>query len=262
LIFLLSEQFKGRMTIFQPYFCRMKDFNTGKIRIIGFDADDTLWVNEPFYRETERKFCELLSKFTSPDEINKQLFSIEVKNLDLYGYGSKAFILSLIETGIVVSEGKITADIIESILAMGKAQISEKNPLLPGVPDVLRILSEHYRLIVVTKGDLLDQERKLRNSGIGRYFHHIEIMSDKTSENYRKLLTHLDVQPPEFLMVGNSLKSDVLPVVNLGAYAIHVPFHITWQHEELEPHEMPDSHFITVDELSEVLPVLGINMNP
>jgi putative hydrolase of the HAD superfamily len=237
----------------------MNEFNTGKIRVIGFDADDTLWVNEPFYRETEEKFCELLSSFMPPDEINKQLFKVEINNLELYGYGSKAFILSLIETAVAVSVGKVTADIVAKILEMGKAQINLRNPLLPGVQRVLQVLSAHYRLIVATKGDLLDQERKLRNSGIGGYFHHIEIMSDKTEENYRRLLSHLDVQPHEFLMIGNSMKSDILPVIQLGGYAIHVPFHVTWQHEELEPHEMPDSHFISVNELSEILPVFGID---
>ncbi len=236
----------------------MESFYTGKIRVIGFDADDTLWVNEPFYRETESKFCQLLSHYKSADEINRQLFRVEISNLDLYGYGSKAFILSLIETAISVSGGKVTASEIEAIIQMGKAQISEKNPLLPGIPEVLRQLSENYRLIVATKGDLLDQERKLRNSGIAGYFHHIEIMSDKTEENYQRLLARLDVRPEEFLMVGNSLKSDVLPVVKLGGYAIHIPFHVTWQHEELELHEMPESRFISVRELSGILPLLGL----
>jgi putative hydrolase of the HAD superfamily len=233
------------------------NFGIHKIKIIGFDADDTLWVNEPFYRNTENKFCDLLKSYCCAEEINRQLYKVEINNLDLYGYGSKAFILSLIETAIIVSEGRVTACEIEKVLALGKDQISEKNPLLVGVPEVLSILSGHYRLIVATKGDLLDQERKLKNSGIGGYFHHIEIMSDKTMENYQKLLNHLDVQPNEFLMVGNSLKSDILPVINLGGYAIHVPFHVTWQHEELLPHEIPDARFITVENLKEILPVLG-----
>jgi putative hydrolase of the HAD superfamily len=233
-------------------------FDVEKIRIIGFDADDTLWVNEPFYRNTERKFCELLKSYKNDDEINRELYKVEVKNLDLYGYGNKAFILSLIETAVIVSEGKVTASEIERILVLGKEQINEKNPLLEGVPEVLRILSAHFRLIVATKGDLLDQERKLRNSGIGGYFHHIEIMSDKTGENYQKLLNHLDIRPDEFLMVGNSLKSDIVPVIKLGGYGIHVPFHITWLHEELLPDEMPDNHFFTVGYLPEILPILGI----
>jgi putative hydrolase of the HAD superfamily len=236
----------------------MQDFNPGLIKVIGFDADDTLWVNEPFYRETERKFCELLSHYASSDEINRQLYEVETGNLELYGYGSKAFVLSLIETAIKVSRGMVTSCEIGCIVELGKAQINEKNPLLNGVHDVLQILSGHYRLIVATKGDLLDQERKLKNYGIAGYFHHIEIMSDKKEENYIRLLNHLDIQPEAFVMVGNSVRSDVLPVVRLGGYAIHVPYHVTWQHEELLPHEIPDSHFITVDHLTEVPGVLGI----
>jgi putative hydrolase of the HAD superfamily len=237
----------------------MKDFNPGLIKIVGFDADDTLWVNEPFYRETERRFCELLGNYRSSDEINRQLYEVETGNLELYGYGSKAFILSLIETAIIVSGGMVTAPEIACILELGKAQISEKNPLLNGVHEILQILSGHYRLIVATKGDLLDQERKLKNSGIAAYFHHIEIMSDKKEENYLRLLNHLDIQPEEFVMVGNSVRSDILPVVRLGGYAIHVPYHVTWQHEALLPHEMPDNHFITVSHLTEVPGVFGIS---
>ena len=238
----------------------MKDFNPDKIRVIGFDADDTLWVNEPFYRETERKFCEILSEYSSVEEINKSLFMTETGNLDLYGYGSKAFILSLIETAIAVSHGNIGAGEIQKVLELGKDQIAEKNPLLTGVHEVLRILSKHYRLIVATKGDLLDQERKLKNSGIAGYFHHVEIMSDKKEENYLKLLKHLDVRANQFLMVGNSLKSDVMPVVHLGGYAIHVPYEITWQHEEPDPLEIPEGYFHTVETLPDILPILGYNV--
>jgi len=228
-----------------------------KIKVIGFDADDTLWVNEPFYRETENEFCVLLSGYQSAEEINSALFRVEINNLELYGYGSKAFILSLIETAVLVSGGRVTADEISKIISLGKAQINQRNPLLEGVPEVLETLSSRFRLIVATKGDLLDQERKLKNSGIGGYFHHIEIMSDKTEDNYRKLLNHLDIQPDQFLMVGNSLKSDVLPVIRLGAYAIHIPFHITWQHEEVMDYEMPDAHFLSLESLKEILPVFG-----
>jgi putative hydrolase of the HAD superfamily len=231
-------------------------FDFEKIKIIGFDADDTLWVNEPFYRNTESKFCELLQSYCSADEINRQLYKVEVNNLDLYGYGSKAFVLSLIETAILVSGGKVSAGEISRILELGKEQINEKNPLLDGIPDVLRMLSVHFRLIVATKGDLLDQERKLKNSGIAGYFHHIEIMSDKTSENYQKLLNHLDIKPDEFIMVGNSLKSDIVPVIDLGGYAIHVPFHVTWQHEEIMPGEIPETHFCTVENMSDIIPIL------
>lgn len=234
----------------------MRNFKPANIKVIGFDADDTLWVNEPFYRETEAKFCELLSQYGSADEINRMLYRVETGNLELYGYGNKAFVLSLIETAVQVSQGEVTAAEISRILALGKEQISIRNPLLPGVPEVLEAISGHYRLIVATKGDLLDQERKLRNSGIAAYFHHVEIMSDKKEENYRRLLDHLDVPPGGFLMVGNSLRSDVLPVLSLGGYAVHVPYQITWQHEEVHPGEIPEGHYFTVDHLSKILPLL------
>ncbi len=228
-----------------------------KIKVIGFDADDTLWVNEPFYRETEKQFCTLLKAYLNEEEINRHLFQVEIGNLELYGYGSKAFMLSLIETAILVSGGKVTAGEIRKILELGKAQISQHNPLLPGVPEVLATLASRYRLIVATKGDLLDQERKLKNSGISNFFHHIEIMSDKTEDHYRKLMNHLDIKPDQFLMVGNSLKSDILPVIRLGGYGIHIPFHVTWQHEEVLEHEMPDAHYMTLNTLTEILPLLG-----
>lgn len=247
------------MTIFRPNLCVMTDFEPAKIKVIGFDADDTLWVNEPFYRETEARFCELLSGYGGAAEINQVLYRVETGNLDLYGYGSKAFVLSLIETAVEVSQGAVTAAEIAQIIALGKQQIATRNPLLPGVTEVLEELSRHYRLIVATKGDLLDQERKLRHSGISGFFHHVEIMSDKTEEHYRRMLTHLDVLPGEFLMVGNSLRSDVMPVLALGGYAIHVPYLITWQHEEVHPEERPNGHFFTVEKLEGILPVLGLS---
>jgi putative hydrolase of the HAD superfamily len=156
----------------------------------------------------------------------------------------------------LVSEGRLTAAETSMILELGKKQISMKNPLLPGVHDVLRTLSQNYRMIVATKGDLLDQERKLKESGISGYFHHVEIMSDKKEENYQRLFAHLDIRPDEFLMIGNSLKSDILPVVRLGGTAIHIPYHITWQHEEIIPDGIPDDLYMTVGQISEVVPIL------
>ncbi len=236
----------------------MKILNTKHIRVIGFDADDTLWINEPYYRETEEKFCNLLKEFGSAEEINRLLYSVEMKNMDLYGYGTKAFMLSLIEAAVIISGGKVNSKDILRIIQMGKEQIAVKNTLLPDVPDVLEALSGHYRLIVATKGDLLDQERKLKNSGIAGFFHHIEIMTGKTEEHYMKLLNHLDIPAEEFLMIGNSLKSDIIPVIQLGGYAIHVPFQITWQHEEMKDHELSGYEYFSVSTLKEILPLLGL----
>ena len=248
---------KNCKALYENHFL-MKNFNPDRIRVVGFDADDTLWVNEPYYRETEEKFCGLMKQFGGPDEIQRLLFEVEMNNMELYGYGTKAFMLSLIETAVRVSDGKVCVTDIQRIIDMGKEQIAMKNALLPNVRDVLEALSGHYRLIVATKGDLLDQERKLKNSGIAGYFHHIEIMTDKTEDHYRNLLNHLDIPAEEFLMVGNSLKSDVLPVICLGGHAIHVPFHVTWKHELLQDHELSGYHYYSVKTIKDLMPLLGL----
>ena len=204
------------------------------IKVIAFDADDTLWVNEPYFQEIERKFCELLEDLMPRHTTARELLTTEIKNLPLYGYGIKGFILSMIETALVSSGKTISIDVIEKILEYGKQLLNRSIELLDGVEEVLLALKDKYRLVVATKGDLLDQERKLKNSGIEHHFHHIEIMSDKGENDYRKLIKHLDIKPEEFLMIGNSIKSDVLPVINMNGYAIHVPFHTTWAHEQVD----------------------------
>lgn len=225
------------------------------IKIIGFDADDTLWINEPFYRETEKQFCAILEPYVPLSVSDKELFITEMQNLPLYGYGAKAFILSMIETALRITGNKIKAFEINKIIEIGKAQLNLPIVLLDGVELVLQKLQPNYKLILATKGDLLDQERKLNNSGLINYFHHIEIMSDKHENNYRKLIERLDIKPAEFVMIGNSIKSDILPVVNIGAKAIHVPYHTTWQHEN--DHDIADmSRFVTVSQLTEILNVL------
>jgi len=223
-----------------------------KIKVIGFDADDTLWENEPYYRETEDKFCELLKDFLPKETVTEELFKTEINNLELYGYGIKAFTLSLIETAIRISKGKVSAATIEQIIALGKEQLEKPNHLLDGVKQVLETLKSNYRLIVATKGDLLDQERKLKNSNLLGYFHHIEIMSDKQEEHYKDLLKHLDIEPQELLMVGNSLKSDILPILNLGGYGVYIPFRITWQHEYHDEGEIQNERFFKLNSISEL----------
>jgi putative hydrolase of the HAD superfamily len=226
-----------------------------KIKIVGFDADDTLWVNEPLYRDTEKQFCDILASYSPENDTNKALFRTEMQNLQLYGYGAKAFVLSMIETALRISENKITAFEINQIIEIGKAQLNLPVVLLEGVESVLRKLRPSYKLILATKGDLLDQERKLQKSGLANYFHHIEIMSDKHENNYRKLISRLDIEPQDFVMIGNSIKSDILPVINIGAKAIYVPYHTTWQHEK--DHDTADSSkFVTVDNLTGVLDIL------
>ena len=156
-----------------------------------------------------------------------------MKNLPLYGYGVKGFVLSMVEMALELSNNNVSNNTIQAILNIGKDMINKPVELLDGVEEVLKTFSTKYRLILATKGDLLDQERKLEKSGLTDYFHHIEVLSDKQEANYSKLLNHLDIKPSEFLMIGNSLKSDILPLVNIKANAIHVPFHTTWAHEQV-----------------------------
>lgn len=204
------------------------------IKIIGFDADDTLWVNETNYQDVEKKFCSLLSEYLDAENISAELLKTEKQNIGQYGFGAKGFTLSLIETATRVSNDKVSIGTINEIIKLGKELIDKPVELIDGVENVLIELSQKYKLIVATKGDLLDQERKLRKSGIEKYFHHVEIMSDKKEENYNALFNRLEINPDNFLMIGNSFKSDILPVVNLGGYGVYVPFHVTWQHENIE----------------------------
>ena len=226
------------------------------IKVIGFDADDTLWVNETYFREAEDEIGRLLSKYETPNKIDQELFKKEISNLPLYGYGVKAFTLSMVEVALELSNYSVSNKTIEAILNIGKNMLNKPVELLDGVEEVLAKLSKNYRLILATKGDLLDQERKLEKSGLTSYFHHIEVLSDKQKGNYSQLLKRLDVKPSEFLMVGNSLKSDVLPLVNLKAQAIHVPFHTTWAHEEVTEKETNGKAYKTINTLTELLKLI------
>jgi len=226
------------------------------IKVIGFDADDTLWVNEPYYREAEEKFIQLVAAYGVEVDIAAELFKTEISNLELYGYGIKAFMLSLVECAIRLTGGSVTAHTINQIIGIGKGMLRRPIELLDDVKMVLQELAPRYRLIVATKGDLLDQEGKMKRSSISSFFHHIEVMSDKKEETYIQLLYHLDIEPCDFLMIGNSMKSDILPPLNLGSWAIHVPFHTTWAHEEVD--EDPQSErFFQVDRLHEILALIS-----
>jgi putative hydrolase of the HAD superfamily len=224
-------------------------------KVIGFDADDTLWVNEPNYQEMERHFCGLLSDFGPADALSRELFKTEMQNLELYGFGAKAFMLSVIETAVQVSGGLVPSETIERIIQLGKELIDKPVVLLEGVEDVLKLLHiKGMKLVVATKGDLLDQERKLAKSKIGTYFHHVEIMSDKKESDYLKLLSHLEIAPEDFLMIGNSLKSDIIPVLNIGGSGIHIPYHTTWQHEKNVRVDHP-RNYREIDHISRVMEI-------
>ncbi|PKL87763.1 MAG: HAD family hydrolase [Ignavibacteriae bacterium HGW-Ignavibacteriae-2] len=233
-----------------------------KIKVIGFDADDTLWVNEPFYKETEIQFCEMLSEYQPKNIVSKELFETEMMNLEIYGYGAKGFMLSLIETALRVSDYKVSSQIIEKIIELGKKLLNNPIILLDGVLEVLdELFKREYKLIIATKGDLLDQERKLKKSGIEKYFDHVEIMSGKKETDYKKLLKNLGIKPDRFMMIGNSLKSDIAPVLNLGAYAVHIPYHTTWQHESGASVQPNNKNFFKINRLIELIELLNYEKN-
>lgn len=224
------------------------------IKVIAFDADDTLWVNETYFRDAEHEFAKLLSAYETENKIDQELFKTEIQNLQLYGYGVKGFMLSMIECALELSNHKISPVTIEKILAIGKDMLNKPIELLDGVEEVLKQLLGNYKLIVATKGDLLDQEKKLEKSGLLHYFHHIEVMSEKKAPDYEKLIKHLDIHPSQLLMIGNSLKSDILPLLEIGAQAIHIPFHTTWAHEVAKPTESHD--YKTVTKITDILEFL------
>lgn len=223
------------------------------IKVVAFDADDTLWVNENYFREAEDEFVKLMARYASEEDTMKILFEIEMQNLSIYGFGIKGFMLAMTEAAGKISKGKVTAAEIDKILDLGKAMLNKPVELLDNVEDILIKVQQKYKVILATKGDLLDQQRKLEKSGLEKYFHHIEVMSDKKEKDYRKLIKHLDIQPEEFLMVGNSLKSDILPVVEIGGMAIYVPYEITWLHEQTTPEEKHNGSYIEVEKLHDVL---------
>ena len=227
-----------------------------KIKVIAFDADDTLWVNETYFRDAEKEFAQILSGYETENKIDQELFKTEIKNLAIYGYGIKGFVLSMVECALELSNYQLAQKSLEKILNIGKEMLEKPIELLDGIEEVLQSLQGKYKLVVATKGDLLDQERKLEKSNLLKYFHHIEVMSDKKEKDYQKLIQHLDIQPSEFLMIGNSLKSDVLPLVAIGSSAIHVPFHTTWAHENVPKGSESKTSYVTVLNIKQVLAYL------
>lgn len=230
----------------------MTKTNSPQIRYIAFDADDTLWDNEPHYRTLEHLFCQIMEAYLPAEESSMELFKTEVANIPLYGYGAKAYTLSIMETALRLSGDRLPASELRRILEAGKELADSPIRLLDHVESVLRNLSAKYPLIVATKGDLLDQERKLQKSGLALFFHHIEIMSNKTPDDYRKLLRHLDIAAENFLMVGNSIKSDIIPVIELGGYAVHIPYHTTWLHEKTDHVDFPAQRFMTLNSIRDI----------
>lgn len=226
------------------------------IRIIGFDADDTLWHNENLFEQAHARYRQLLAKYHPAAEVNRVLFATEVRNLPLYGYGVKSYMLSTIESAIELTKGAISAQETREILALGQEILAHPVELLPGVTEVVPRLARDYRLLLLTKGDLHHQERKVAASGLAAHFSAIEIVSEKDGATYERILRRHDVAPGEFVMVGNSVKSDILPVLALGGTGVHIPYQFTWSHEHAEP---PQAHprFRRIERLIELPSLLS-----
>ncbi|MDB6094314.1 MAG: haloacid dehalogenase [Verrucomicrobia bacterium] len=221
-------------------------------RVIGFDADDTLWHNETIFENVHERYRALLSSYHGAAIVDRTLFATEIRNLELYGYGVKGFTLSAIETAIELTQGKIGADEIRTLIELGREMLDHPVVLLDGVVDTLELLARSHRLLVITKGDLRDQERKLAKSGLGALFQHVEILSEKDQASYASILRRHDIKPAEFLMVGNSLKSDILPVLALGGGGVHVPYHLTWGHERTTEQPNAPGRFFEIGNLREL----------
>lgn len=206
------------------------------ITTVGLDADDTLWHNETVFRLTQARFLDLLTDHDNA-AIEARLAEIERRNLQLYGYGVKGFTLSMIETAMEMCDGEPPADVVREILAAGREMLAHPVETLPGVDEALARLSERYRLILITKGDLMDQERKLAASGLGDLFAAVEIVSEKDRTTYERVFARHGTGAEEAVMAGNSMKSDVLPALQAGAFAVHIPYAITWAHELAAPPE-------------------------
>lgn len=233
--------------------------NPNPIRYLALDADDTLWMNEPIFEQTQQA-CKSILQTYLPDitDLDSKLYEYEKKNLALFGYGVKGFTLSMIETVIELSRGEVKGHDIQQIIDLGKAMLSHPVHLLETVEESVKILSQHYHLMVITKGDLFDQENKIARSGISDCFEIVEIISEKNETSYRNLLARHQIDPAEFCMVGNSLKSDVLPVLQAGGQAVHIPYATTWEHERVSEHEAAGYNYIELGRLSELVGLLGV----
>ncbi len=221
-----------------------------QIDLIAFDADDTLWHNEGIFYATHDRFKELLSKYHDEEWISQRLYETEARNILHFGYGVKGFTLSMVETAIQLSEGRISATEIQSLIEIGKEMMNAPVELLDGVRETIETLSESFELMLITKGDLFHQEAKLARSGLGNFFSRIEIVSEKTPGVYERILSRHQLNPRQFVMIGNSLKSDILPVVTLGGIAVHIPYKTEWIHERVQADELEGKEYVELKHIS------------
>ncbi len=228
------------------------------VTVIGFDADDTLWHSETFFALTEDRFRALLAPWCAPEELTTRFLDRERSNLALFGYGIKGFTLSMIETAIEASEGAIPTGAIQQIIDWGKEMLAHPVDLIDGVEATLDAVAPKYRIVLLTKGDLFHQESKIAESGLADRFEAIEVMAEKDPATYRRFLASIGVEPSEFLMIGNSARSDVLPIIEIGGQAIQVPYEITWGVEEVDG----DASWPVMRSISDLVPLLGESVSP
>jgi len=226
------------------------------IKVIAFDADDTLWENQPHFNEILTEFVKLLKPYCSEQTAWDAIHRTQVENLPLYGFGARSLTLSMTQEACKLSNNKIDAASIEKILQLGRKLLTMPVELLDSAEKVVKKLKGKYCLILITKGDLVEQERKLQESGLNKYFHHIEILSDKKREDYQNLFERLSLKPEEFVMVGNSLKSDIIPILELNAKAIYIPYHSTWEHEQVNDYNKDHKNLTQIEKLSDLIKIL------
>jgi putative hydrolase of the HAD superfamily len=226
------------------------------VRVVGFDGDDTLWHSETRFTMTQSEYRDLLKRHVPVADVDSRLAETEMKNLGIYGYGVKSFTLSMIETAIQLTEGRIPASDLEVILGWGKRMLMQPTELLDQVEQTLKQIAGRYDLLLITKGDIFDQESKLARSGLGDLFLGVEIVSEKSVDSYAGIFRRRGIEPAEFVMVGNSLRSDVIPVVGLGGYAVHIPYSVTWHHEHVPEDELPRQGWRRIAAIGELPAVL------
>ncbi|MBL8579341.1 MAG: HAD family hydrolase [Mesorhizobium sp.] len=228
---------------------------TARLTTIGFDADDTLWQNEQFYQMTQARFLEMLREHTDGEQLPDRLLAVMMRNIKTYGFGIKSFTLSMVETAIEVTDGRAPASVIAEILAAGREMAAHPVDVLPHARETLEALAGRYRLVLITKGDLFDQERKIAESGLGKLFQAIEIVSDKNRATYERAFSRHGDGPASSMMIGNSLKSDVLPALAAGSWGVYVPHDLTWAYEHAEA-PASEARFREVPDLAKIVPLI------
>ncbi|HWU77371.1 MAG TPA: HAD family hydrolase [Rhodanobacter sp.] len=222
------------------------------LKLIGFDGDDTLWRSEDYYRQANVDFAAIVSRYVDLADVHERMLATEQRNLALFGYGAKGMTLSMVETAIAITDARISAADIHAVVELGKRVLQHPVELLPGIRAAVEALAAHYPLVLITKGDLFHQEHKVAQSGLADLFRRVEIVSEKNPATYRRILDEFALRPGQFAMVGNSLRSDIEPVVRLGGWGVHLPYRVTWAHEQEHGLAADDARMLRVDAVSAI----------